>query len=399
MSVRRLAVSCIVAGSAAFAWFGCGGDSSGPGSRPTSVTGVAGDSQIGPTGTQLQFPLSFVILDAEGAPFEGATVTWAVQSGTASLSPPTSTSDASGLTSTTVTLGALEGEVVIRATTPGIQPVTFHALVVDPCVFAISTTIGTSLTPALAATDCHVDGAFYTDYFEFDVTGQQSIRLLQSATWDTYMEFYRIEGPGVAFNDDLSPTSTNSRIDAILAPGTYLVAASSWNPNVTGAYSLSIQPRAATLADCNVVWMTAGVTVTDAVQATDCADSTGRYFDFVALYLQAGTVLKVAQRSAAVDARLEIRTGGGVLQVENDDSSATTTDAYATFTVPSQGPYVVFPGTSTPGETGAYTLEITATPPPGSPTRSLAPRLLPLGTPKAAVPGHPKALVPMRPRG
>jgi hypothetical protein len=339
MSVRRLALSVGLAGSAAFAWFGCAEHSSGPRSAPTSVAGVAGDSQIGPMGAQLQYPLSFVLLDAEGAPFQGATVTWTVQSGTASLSPPTSTSNASGTASTTVTLGALEGEVVIRATTPGIQPVTFHALVVDPCRYANSTTIGTTLTPALATTDCAVDGAFYTDYFEFDVTGQQSIRMLQSATWDTYMEFYRIEGPGVAFNNDINiTTNTNSRIDAILAPGTYLVAPSSWNPNVTGAYTLSIQPHTVTLADCNFVWMTAGVTVTDAVQTTDCADSTGRYFDFVAMYLQTGTVLEVVQRSVDVDARLEIRTGGGVLQVENDDSSAATTDAYVSFTVPSQGP-------------------------------------------------------------
>ena len=54
------------------------GDSSGPGPRATSVTGVAGDSQAAPTGAALAFPLSLVALGSNGQPVQGLNVPWTV---------------------------------------------------------------------------------------------------------------------------------------------------------------------------------------------------------------------------------------------------------------------------------------------------------------------------------
>jgi len=52
------------------------GDSSGPGPRAASVTGIAGDSQSAARGTTLPFPLSFTALAANGQPVPDVPVSW-----------------------------------------------------------------------------------------------------------------------------------------------------------------------------------------------------------------------------------------------------------------------------------------------------------------------------------
>src|ERR1700704_1979292 len=92
-----VAIAAVVAAAAA-----CGGDSTGTGPQAASVTGVAGDSQTGPTGATLDFPLSFVALGSNGQPLSGVHVTWSVvPSGAASFTPATSTTDVNGTGSTT----------------------------------------------------------------------------------------------------------------------------------------------------------------------------------------------------------------------------------------------------------------------------------------------------------
>src|ERR1044072_9632605 len=84
---------------------GCG-DSSGPGTRAPSVTGVAGDSQSAPTGAPLACPLSLVALGSDGQPAQGVHVSWSVTpAGEAAFTPATSVSDANGQASATVALG------------------------------------------------------------------------------------------------------------------------------------------------------------------------------------------------------------------------------------------------------------------------------------------------------
>src|SRR5712664_4596639 len=99
----------------------CGGDSTGTGPQAASVTGVAGDSQSGPTGAALAFPLSLVALGSNGQPAQGLHVTWSViPSGAASFTPATTTTDVNGLAATTATLGNFMGGINIHAAVPGV---------------------------------------------------------------------------------------------------------------------------------------------------------------------------------------------------------------------------------------------------------------------------------------
>jgi hypothetical protein len=353
----------LVAGAIILAVACGGGDATGP--SAASVTGIAGDSQVAPTGTPLAFPLSFVVLGASGQPLQGVTVNWTVTpTGGATFAPASSTTNAQGTDSTNVMLGGTVGDVVIRANVPGIQPVVFHALAVDPCAFAAPYTFGAIVSAALATTDCN-SGGFYYDFYRLDLPpGQQSLRITTSSTaFDTYVDLYRSLGELVGFDDDIQTgVITNSQLDIILPSGSYVIGPSSFDPGATGPYTMSAVTRPATLGGCELVWLTRGVTVTDAIAQTDCADTAGGtdYFDPAAVWAASGTVLTIAERSTAFDAKLRLYTGAGVLQAENDDSATGNTNSFIAFTVPTTGAYVVFIGTSGVGQTGAYTIDVSA---------------------------------------
>lgn len=95
---------------------------------PATIGIVSGSFQIGGVGQSLPEPLRVLILDQFGNGVAGATVTWAVVSGDATLANATTAANAQGFATNTVTLGQAEGDVQIRATVTGLPPVTFGAV-------------------------------------------------------------------------------------------------------------------------------------------------------------------------------------------------------------------------------------------------------------------------------
>lgn len=365
--MRALSGFVAVALAGAITLAGCGGDSTGP--SAASITGIAGDNQEAPTGAPLAFPLSFTALGSGGQPQPGVRVTWTVVSPAngATFAPATSTTDASGTATTIVTLGSTQGEVVIRANVPGVAPVTFHALAVSPCAFRAAYTPGTTASGSLTTADCNV-GGFYTDFYDLTLpVGQQSLRInMRSAAFDTYIEMWRLTDELLGADDDSSLNNTNSQLDIIFTgtSGRYYLAPSSFYSGMTGPYTMSAVTRPATLAGCQQVWVTRGVIVTDAIATTDCSDTVGgtHYFEVAWIYLTAGSVLSVAERSAVVNAKLTLYHADSVLTLvaSNDDSSTGNTNAFITYSVAVTDPYILLVGTSGPGQTGAYTLDVSA---------------------------------------
>jgi hypothetical protein len=85
---------------------------------------VSGNGQTGVSQTVLPAPLVVQALDANGNPIAGLAVTWAVASGGGTVTPGTSTTDASGKASTTLALGPGGGTNTVTATA-GTGSVTF----------------------------------------------------------------------------------------------------------------------------------------------------------------------------------------------------------------------------------------------------------------------------------
>jgi len=357
---------------------GCGGDSTGSGPQAASVTGVAGDNQSGPTGSALAFPLSFIALDGSGHPVQGVQVSWSVApTGAASFVPATATTGVDGSTSTNVTLGATVGSVTLTAAVSGAPNVVFHASAVDPCSYLAPYPFGQTINGTLTAADCHRNlGAGATFYYDFHAltvpAGQQNVRISMHAGFDGWLDFWLGSGAGdyTAFDDDsILGQQQNPQLDIILPGGPYIIGASSFDPFATGAYSLSVTTRASAMNGCRQVWVVRGVTVTDSVTATDCADSsaTPHYYDVARLIVFAPSVVQIAERSGVINPSLAVYRVAPEsayvrrLVASNDDSSATNTNAFIRLSVDTSNVYDIIIGTSAAGQTGTYTFSVDTT--------------------------------------
>ena len=357
----------------------CGGDSTGPGASAASVTGVAGDNQTAPTGATLTFPLSFIALSASGQPVPGVHVTWSSSpSGAASFHPSDSTTDANGSTSTTVTTTAYVGNITMSAKVTGVADVVYHATVVNPCTYLVPVAVGETVNGSLASTDCQ-GNAWYYDFYTVTLTGQQNIRIdMHADTNDTFLVLWSGVSPFpfIAFNDDSILTragARNSQLDIILPAGDYIVGATSFSPFDKFPYSLGPKFRPTSMSGCREVWVVSGVAVSDDISAQDCTDSaaTPHHYDVARIFVPAGSVLSVAERSTTINPSLALYKMTDTLGADttyvrefvasNDDSSATTQNAFLGFTVDTSNYYDVVISTSAGGETGAYTFSVNVT--------------------------------------
>ena len=100
----------------------------GPSTTPGLISINAGQSQVGPAGAALPVPLSVIVRDAAANVMSGVTVTWAAATGGGSVNPATSTTNGSGIASTTRTLGTSAGPHTTTATVSGLAPVVFDAV-------------------------------------------------------------------------------------------------------------------------------------------------------------------------------------------------------------------------------------------------------------------------------
>ncbi|HEV8600935.1 MAG TPA: plastocyanin/azurin family copper-binding protein [Gemmatimonadales bacterium] len=137
---------------------GCGGGGTGPGNNNNLVLAKAspsGDGQSGPTGTTLPAPYR-ARLTQGGAPLQGRTVTWGIPGG--SVSPASTSTDADGVASTSVTLPpfAATNTVTAVVTAASGSPLRFSA---------VSTGATTSATIQV------VNDAFRPDNLQIKATG------------------------------------------------------------------------------------------------------------------------------------------------------------------------------------------------------------------------------------
>jgi hypothetical protein len=118
--VRSRAVSLLMAGlvaGGAGLMAACGGsEPTGTGNdSPSNLTIVSGNGQVGLLGTALAAPLVVKVTGSSGAPLAGVSVQFTVSSGTATVTPGTASTDATGQAKATVTLGSSAGTDTIVA--------------------------------------------------------------------------------------------------------------------------------------------------------------------------------------------------------------------------------------------------------------------------------------------
>jgi hypothetical protein len=106
-----------------------GGDLTLPGGTtpPSDLLLVSGNEQSAKPGDDLPAPLVVRVVDAQGNPVANAAVSWETGTGGGSVSPAAAQTDAEGLASATLTLGASEGVYTVSAAVTGLDAVTFTA--------------------------------------------------------------------------------------------------------------------------------------------------------------------------------------------------------------------------------------------------------------------------------
>ena len=92
-----------------------------------TITKVSGDGQSANPATTLPNPLVIRVTGTNGLPQADTAVTFSISGGGGTISPLSATTDASGLASTSLTLGSAAGTNTVNAAATGIESVTFNA--------------------------------------------------------------------------------------------------------------------------------------------------------------------------------------------------------------------------------------------------------------------------------
>jgi hypothetical protein len=104
-----------------------------PPPQATQMAAFGGDGQTAQVGTALPLELAVLVTDEDGAAVEGVSVSWTVIEGGGSVSPASSTTNASGVASAGFTLGPTAGQQRAQAEVSGLagSPVVFTATATD----------------------------------------------------------------------------------------------------------------------------------------------------------------------------------------------------------------------------------------------------------------------------
>ena len=105
----------VVASALAFGVAACSDSTDPSAATPAAITAVSGAGQTGTVGSTLASPVVFEVTTVSDSPLSGVTVTFAVATGSATVSPTTAVTDANGTASTTIKFGASAGNVEVTA--------------------------------------------------------------------------------------------------------------------------------------------------------------------------------------------------------------------------------------------------------------------------------------------
>lgn len=330
---------------------------------PRELRKVSGDSQSVLRGGDMAMPLRVRVIGSDGLPLAGATVQWAPVDGIHRMGPLQSTTNASGEAQTLVTVVQTVGEFSVSATSPGLMPVTFSLVGLDPCEFANGQQIslGTTRSGTLEFLDCSAYGGRLHDLYWFTLASQEAVLMrLRSPSFDPTLELYPPAYWYLSHTDTVDATRDAS-VKAILPAGTYGLVASAHDFGVTGSYELGLSVTPQSADACEFVLAFTGITTTQALASTDCqvpTSSANRFEDRFALIIDGGQTVTVTETATAYAPYLQLKRLGAVVAESNGSASGTAT---ITFTSDTLAFYFVHASSVLETQQGAYNLNVSST--------------------------------------
>jgi len=337
----------------------CGGDSSGPGPSAAAIAANSSTQITAAPGTEVGEPPSVLVTDASGNPMSGVTVDFAVTAGGGSLTGSHVVSNSSGVATVgSWTLGTNPGPNTVTATTAGLAPITFTAQGADPCSTALTHTFGSTSSGSLSLSDCRLSDGSFVDFYVVSLPTAGTYLFTQSGSFDTYLALLTTNVTVIGVNDDFGSAANTSTIKALLPAGNFLLGANSYDPNVTGSYTLASSTTTAQVTNCEDVFVVPGIASDQSLQTTDCTNN-GILADDYVIYMAAGQAITVTMTSSALDSYLEIfADGNAAVLTSNDNIDGSTQNARFAFSAPSTGFYIIRARGKTAGITGAYNFSL-----------------------------------------
>ena len=345
----------------------CGGDgSTGPDNTPATITA----NGTFPTSAVIASPVtpspSVIVKNASGAPLPNVRVTFVITAGGGLVVGASQLTDANGVATVGGwAVGDTPGAQALTATAGG-KTTTFNVQATNDCAITGAISGGQTVTGDLRASPCGLgDGTAVQSWSFAQPTGQSAISFAMHATgsptFDTYLLLHRTAYTAfdkvLALNDDDAGSATDSRMNVILGPGTYVVSANNFTPGETGPFSVTAEPWTGELEGCSFAFVTPGITTAQTITSGCPNPQTGQYADLAAMYIAQGQQVQIDMSSTAFDPSLELYTADGTALAQ-DDNSGGGTSARLTYTAPADDFYVLLPTSRTAAQAGAYTLSI-----------------------------------------
>ncbi|MGE0740107.1 MAG: pre-peptidase C-terminal domain-containing protein [Hyphomonadaceae bacterium] len=229
---------------------------------------------------------------------------------------------------------------------------------------ATSVSFGRAVSGELRAGDATLRSGEFSDAYTFQGrAGQRVIISLQSNAFDPYIILI---GPGgfQQDNDDDPNGGLNSRLDVTLpADGEYRIGATSFAAGSTGSYTLLVQDgsaapqQAANLTNDGGRALAPEQSQNGALQVGDAQLRSGEFVDSYRFLGYRGQRVTIDMQSSQFDTYLILTAPNGEQQ-DNDDVSEGNVNSRIEVILPEDGEYGVHATSYQPGETGAYSLNI-----------------------------------------
>lgn len=340
-----------------------------PGATPSSVAAHAVMPASAVIGSPVRPTPSVIARDANGAPLRNVHVTFAVTAGGGTIAGATQVTDSSGVAAVRQwTLGTTPGAQSVTATAGGMT-VTFTVTATNSCTMTGSIVAGDTVTGDLTTSPCAMgDGTAAQSWTFQQPSGQSALSFVMHSTgapsFDTVLLLHRDVFTRydqiIAGNDnDPSGTTTDSRLDVILGPGSYVLSGNNFDPGATGPFTIAAESWSGDLSHCAEAYVTPGITTSQTMDASCSYSGTVRNIDLAGLYLVKGQTVQIDMSSAAFDPRIDFYLNSGQL-VAQDDNGGGGTSARITYTAPVSAIFVIFATSPGLSQTGAYTLSVTS---------------------------------------
>jgi hypothetical protein len=351
----------------------CGSDNgTGTDATPASVVAYGQTPASAVIASPVNPAPAVLVENASGEPLPNVRVTFVVSAGDGQIAGASQLTDGNGIATVGLwMLGSTVGPQALTATAGG-KTVTFNVNATNTCTLTGALEAGATVNGNLTASPCAMgDGTAAQSWTFTQATGQSSVSFQMhptgGPTFDTVLLLHRNAFSAfdniVAFNDDdLTETggTTDSRLDVILGPGSYVVSGVNYDAGVTGTFTITAAPWSGEMSNCTDVFVTPGITTTQRMDSSCSFPNTNfKNADPVLVYMAQGQQLQFDMSSTDFDPALELY-GSGAGPSAQDDNSGGGTSARIVFTAPGSGIYQLVTTSNALGRVGAYTLTVTS---------------------------------------